>query len=338
LHGLRIYSGQCCRWQITEELETEILLLARQMQNPLHVQVALRLIGSTLFHRGKFKAAYEYLEQAIALYNPQQHTHYSFDSDPEIGVAHLFRIASTLWVLGYPEQAQARMGEALSRARTLARPFLIVLVLDFACNLEHYLRRPQAAQALVAEMWELTTKYPFANFVASAKGYRGWMLAELGEPEAGIELLKQALDALHQMGTLLFLSDHSSLLVEAYRRANQFAQGVALVTEILAFIEETGERYWSAELHRLKGELLQAQGAAAGEVEGWYLRAIEIARRQSAKSLELRASVSLARLWQTQGRRADALHLVAAIYGWFTEGFDMPDLQAAQALLAELAP
>jgi predicted ATPase len=182
----------------------------------------------------------------------------------------------------------------------------------------------------------LAEKHRFSHYETTALIYRGWLLAERGESEAGIALLRQGLAIRQQTGIVMFSPEFLTYLIEAYERANQYEQGLAVVADTLAFAEATGERYWNAELHRLKGELLLAQGAAAGEGEGCFLQAIEIARQQHSKLLELRATVSLARLWQRQGRQAEAQPLVAAIYGWFTEGFDMPDLQAAQALLADL--
>ena len=291
-----------------------------------------------MFHKGEFKAAYRYFEQAVTLHNPQQHTLYSLERDHDSGVANLCRLASTLWMLGYPDQAQACMGEALTMARRLAHAYETVVALDFACNLERYLRRPQAAQAVAAEMGVLTAKHHFANYVAAERIYRGWLLAEQGDTEAAIVLVTQGLDALRQMGTFMFLADYLALLVEVYWRDSQFEQGVALAIETLALVEETGERYWSAELHRLQGELLLAQGTAEHEVVECYWRAIDIARQQDAKSLELRATLSLVRLWRRQAKYNEAHRLLAEIYSWFTEGFETADLQEAKALLEDLHP
>ena len=153
--------------------------------------------------------------------------------------------------------------------------------------------------------------------------------------EAGIELLKQGLDAFRQLGTLLFLPHKLALLVEAYGWANQFTQGLALLAEALAISEATGEHFWRAELYRLKGEFLLAQGSL--ESEACFQQALQLARQQNAKSLELHAVISLARLWQQQGRQADANAILAEIYSWFTEGFDTADLQAARALLHRIS-
>ncbi len=139
------------------------------------------------------------------------------------------------------------------------------------------------------------------------------------------------------MDVFLFWPQVIVLLIDAYGFAKQYAQGLALVIETLAFVEGTGEQYWNAEFHRLKGTLLLAQGGATNEVEQCFQQALAIARQQAAKSLELRAAISLARLWQTQNRLEEARTLLAEIYGWFTEGFASADLCEARNLLKNLS-
>jgi predicted ATPase len=166
---------------------------------------------------------------------------------------------------------------------------------------------------------------------------RGWALALQGQGEEGIAQIQQGLAAFRAAGAELDRPRWLTLLVEAYRQVEQTEAGLTVLAEALATVHKTGERRWEAELHRLKGELLLRQASPTEEVEACFRQALEIARRQQAKSLELRAAMSLARLWQQQGKRAEACELLAPIYGWFTEGFDTADLQEAKALLEALA-
>ena len=340
LRGLRIYWGQRGRWPLADKLTEEMRSLAEAMQNPFYIQDALRAAGAARFHQGYFQEARDYFSRALTLPNAQQSPTEIVWYQADSVVANLCRLSTALWFLGYPAQAQARQNEALTLANGLgdspSGTYAQLLASDFAFSLEWYLRRQQAAQDRSAEVIALTAKYRISHWATMELLHRGWLLVERGENEAGIVLLRQCLDLRRQTGIVMFSPEFLSFLVEAYARANQFEQGLAVIADALALAEDTGELYWNAELHRQQGELLLAQGAAAGAAEGCFLQALEVARRQHSKSLELRAALSLARLWQQQGRRTEAHRLVADIYGWFSEGFDLPDLQAAQALLADL--
>jgi predicted ATPase len=170
---------------------------------------------------------------------------------------------------------------------------------------------------------------------------RGWALAEQGQGEAGIAQITQGLAVVRTMGAEVARTYYLALLAEAYQTVGQPEAGLSVLAEALAQVEKTGERFWEAEMYRLKGELLRkAEGGRMNDKESperCFLKAIEIARRQEGKSLELRATVSLGRLWQQQGEKDEARHMLAEIYGWFDEGFDTLDLQKAKALLEELS-
>jgi predicted ATPase len=182
--------------------------------------------------------------------------------------------------------------------------------------------------------------------------WRGWALAEQGQGQEGTSQIRQGLDALWAMGVELWRPYHLVLLAEAYGKAGQAEDGLTVLAEALDTASKTGERFYEAELYRLKGQLTLQKFQVSGskfqespksevrspesEAEACFLRAIEIAREQQAKSLELRAVVSLSRLWQSRGKKAEAWQMLAEIYGWFTEGFDTADLQEAKALLAAL--
>jgi predicted ATPase len=203
----------------------------------------------------------------------------------------------------------------------------------------HYSRREwQTAQAHAEAALALATEHGFGRYVASGGLARGAALAAQGQGEAGIALMRQGLDALQATGSAVGMPFHLARLAEAYGQVGQLEEGLHLLAEALAVVDTTGGRQWEAELYRLHGELLLRQTVPdAPQAEAYFQRALDVARRRQAKSWELRAAMSLARLWQQQGKRAEAHELLAPIYGWFTEGFDTADLQDAKALLDELA-
>jgi predicted ATPase len=167
---------------------------------------------------------------------------------------------------------------------------------------------------------------------------RGWALAAQGQDEAGIAQMHQGLAAIRAAGQGLGLSSRLAQLAEAYGKSGQAEEGLRLLAEALAHVDHIGERFWEAEVYRLKGELLLQQAVPdVPQAEACFQQALAVARRQQAKSLELRAAMSLARLWQQQDKRQEAYDLLAPVYEWFTEGFDTTDLQEAKALLEELS-
>ena len=183
----------------------------------------------------------------------------------------------------------------------------------------------------------LSQEHGFPTYVAVGMIARGWALALQGQGEEGIVQLHQGRTAFQAGGAELDRPRCLAVLAEAYGKVGQTEAGLTVLAEALAAAHNTGERYWEAEMHRLQGELLLRRASPTEEVEACFRQALAIARQQQAKSLELRAAMSLSRLWQGQGKRAEAHDLLAPIYGWFTEGFDTADLQEARVLLEELA-
>ena len=199
----------------------------------------------------------------------------------------------------------------------------------------------------------LSAQQGFPFLLAMGTIVQGWALAEQGQVGEGIGQMRQGVAAYQATGAEFPRPYFLSLLAEAYGRGEQVGEGLSTLAEALAMVDKTGERFYEAELYRLKGQLTLQQGQVSGsafhgadphpltrdpqaEAEACFLKAIEIARKQQAKSLELRAVMSLSRLWQQQGKTKEAHHLLAEIYGWFTEGFDTKDLQEAKALIEEL--
>ena len=222
-------------------------------------------------------------------------------------------------------------------AQELAHPFSQTYALCFSALGHQFRREVQATQMRAEASCALAGEQGFAFFVAFGTVLRGWALAEQGQSEAGIRQMHEGLAACRATGSEADRPYLLTLVAEAYGRGRRHDEGLAMLEEALALVDQSEERYWEAEIHRLKGELLLARSAENQvEAEACMHKALDVARHQGAKSLELRAAMSLARLRQRQGKRAEAHALLAPIYRWFTEGFDTADLQEAKALLAAL--
>jgi len=319
-------------------------------------------LGTTLYGLGEFVPACAHLEQGSGLYDPQQHRSLVFlygGVDPQVEC--LFSAALTQWYLGYADQALERIPAVLALAQELAHPFSLTFALFHAAEL-HYLRRDwHAVQERAAAMIALSQNHGFPKTLELGTILQGWALAAQGQAEEGIAQLHQGLAALQAIGTEFGRPYFLAMLAEASGKAGRTEEGLSVVAEALTLVDKIGERMYEAELYRLKGELTlqrEARGwrletsppssqasslkplvspAAEQEAEGCFHKAIDVARKQQAKALELRASTSLARLWQSQGKQYAARNTLSEIYDWFTEGFDTKDLQEAKALLEELS-
>ncbi|MBI3801947.1 MAG: hypothetical protein HY268_33875, partial [Deltaproteobacteria bacterium] len=297
--------------------------------------------------------AQEYSQRGITFYSPQQHRSHAFLNSPQDpGVLSLAYLAWTLWYRGYSDQALQRISAALTLAQELSHPLSLAIALTFSAWLHQYRQERQAAQEQAEALIALCTDQGFPYWLAMGILIRGWALAAQGQETEGIAQICQALSALPTTGTELDQPYFFTLLAEAYGKVGQAEKGLTVLAEALVTVEKTRERVYEAELYRLKGELSRQSEVRSpksevpntqhltpspqSEAEACFLKAIEIARHQQAKSLELRAVMSLSRLWQIQGRQKEAHEMLAEIYGWFTEGFDTQDLQEAKALLEEL--
>jgi len=316
------------------ELGEQLMHLAQRVGDPAFLLQAHFALGVTSYWFGELTSARAHFEHGLALYDPQQQSSYLvlFGHDP--GVACYFFAALVLWSLGYPDQALEKSHQALALAEELVHPFNLAWALCFAAMLHQYRREVQATKERAESAMALCAEHGFPQWLAVGRMMQGWALAEQGQREAGIEQMRQGLAAWRATGAELGRPGFLSPLVELHWRLGQTKEGLSAVAEGLEVVERYGEHLWEAELHRLKGELLLTQ--TEDEAEACFRQAIEIARRLQAKSLELRATVSLCRLWQKQGKGEEARQMLAEICAWFTEGFDTPDLKEAKALLKEL--
>ncbi|MBI3798631.1 MAG: hypothetical protein HY268_16910, partial [Deltaproteobacteria bacterium] len=355
LFGLRTFHHVGGEFHTARELGEQLLGLAQREQDPALLAEAYRALGSTLCHLGELGAARAHLEQGLALYDAQRHYTHEFLYTMEPGVFGLAYAALVLWHLGYPDQALQKSEAARTLAHKLSYPYTLGVAQVFAA-LTHQHRR----ESLLTHEWAeagitLASEYGFPVWLGQGTVLQGSAQAEQGQSEEGISQIRQGLVTCQAVGAGLFQSYYLALLAEAYGKAGQAEDGLATLAEALTVVDKSGERFYEAELHRLTGELrlqqfqvsssrCQVQDSPASGVrcpesvaEECFLKAIEIARRQSAKSLELRAVMSLSQLWKQQGKKDEARQILAEIYDWFTEGFDTKDLQEAKALLEELA-
>jgi DNA-binding winged helix-turn-helix (wHTH) protein/predicted ATPase len=337
------------------DLGEQLLAVAQGVQDPALLLQAHYTLGLPLFNFGKFVPAREHFEQSLALYDPGCHRLQAFlygSNDPQ-GAALSF-VALILWILGYPDQALSRSREAHALAQELSYPFNLATTQLWATWLHQFRREGHEAQARAEATIALSTDQGFSQWVAIATIFRGTALAEQGQEEEGIAQMRQGLSVLRASGTAASQPYYLALLAEAYGKMEQAEEGLVAVAEALEVVHKTGEHFYEAELYRLRGELTWQKSQVSRskfqvekphsavptpqvEAETCFRKAIAISREQHARSLELRAVMSLARLWQRQGKKTQAHEMLAEIYHWFTEGFDTKDLQEAKALLQELS-
>jgi predicted ATPase len=336
------------------DLGWQLLQLAEQADDAELFLEAHHALWTTSFCLGEFVLARDHHKRGWAIYDPQQHHTHAFvygGHDP--GACSRSQEALVLWALGYPAQALQQTQAALALAHELAHPMSLGIALNWAAIVYQFRREARKVREYAEAAMALCSAQGFSFYLAWGTLMQGWVLAEQGHHEEGIAQMRQSLAAQLATGAKLLRPYYLGLLAEAQARAEQIQQGFSLVAEALAVVEQNGARVYEAELYRLRGELTLAQfstqrlGSSVTnpqsltlntqvKAEGCFLKAIDVARRQQAKSWELRASTSLARLWQQQGKTAEAHQMLSEIYNWFTEGFDTKDLQEAKGLLEEL--
>ncbi|MCT7949594.1 AAA family ATPase [Ancylothrix sp. C2] len=288
------------------------------------------------FHLGEFNQARYYAELGIATYQPENHEFYmaKYAQDPAIG-CFLFDCMAN-WFLGYPEVATQQSKEIITLAQKLSHPFS--LAYGFNCKAWLALYSKQVSKALQEAdgLMAVAVENEFPFFIMLSNLIRAWVAIQLDQPEEAINQIEETLKLWKSVGAVLARHCHLTFLAEGYAKAGKPAAALEILAECVDEIERTKECFFEAEVYRLKGQFLLDLNQVE-EAEQSYLKSIEVARRQEAKSLELRASISLCSLWQQQGKTIEAKALLSEIYGWFTQGFDMPDLIAAQQLLRELS-
>jgi len=352
-------------FQTARELGEQVLRLANGTSDHFVLAAAHSMLGVSLLSLGEIEAARNHLEQGIALYDFKHHRYLSVLYGDDPGVVCLSFAGVALWFLGYPDQALQRGQDALALAQELSLPYSLAFALSFASWIHVRRREAAAAQTHLEALGTLAAEQGFTFFSAEGTILEGWALAEQLSGEEGIAQMRRGLAAYQATGTEMGRPSHLALLAEACGKVSQTREGFAAVEEALAAVDKTGERAYESELYRLKGELVlesssqslpstakkssrskarnrkpriqkgseSAVRSLESEAEKYFQKAIEVARGQRANSLELRAAMSLTRLWHRQGKEEGGRQILAEVYGRFTEGLDTPDLKAARALL-----
>jgi predicted ATPase len=343
LRGLWFHAFDQARYQAAHDLSSQCLTLAQCLHDPTFHHEAYRMLWGPLFMVGDLVAARAHIEQAIALIDREKYRTPAADRMLDPGVLSLGYASWTLWMLGYPDQARARSREAAALADQLLHAYTRAFALHHAGILHQFLRDVEAVQANAAIVIPLARDGGFVRCLAGGLMRRGWALAEQGAVTEGVAQIQEGLATWRHMGVELGQPLLLAHLAEAYGRAGRAGEGLRVVAQALEIARRTGERYYEAELLRLKGDLLlQSIGGEPApegdhprvtEAEECLSEAVNLARQRQARALELRAATSLARLGQRHGQRADTRRLLAEVYGWFTEGFDTPDLREARSLL-----
>jgi predicted ATPase/class 3 adenylate cyclase len=334
LQGLWSYYLVQAEYQRANDLIEQSLHMAQGPLHAIHLMQVHSALGTVFFWGGELRRAQAHLEQAVALDDSQLHQALPSRT---LRLSCRFATAWVLWALGYPERALQSSDGAFTLAKELSRPFSLAFALNQSARLYQFRQDGQCTRERAEASIRLSTEQGFPQPLAGATFLRGWALTQQGQYAQGIAEMHQGLAAYRTTGAEHQLTYFLALLAEGYGRGGQREEGLTILAEALALVDKKSERFYEAELHRLQGELLLQQNSAnQAEAETCFQHAIAIAQNQQAKSWELRASTSLARLWQRQGKRQEAYDLLAPVYGWFTEGFDTADLKDAKALIDEL--
>jgi predicted ATPase len=336
LRGLWQYYHVRADFRTAHALGEQLLALAQQAQDAALLVAAHAALGLTLLTQGAVVTAQTHFTQGIALYDAQQDCAPALLYEHSAGMmCHIFA-ARALWSLGYAEQGMIRTGEALTLAQQSAHPFSLSFALSLTAIFYQLRGEVWAVQDRAEATMRLAQEQDFPYWMAVGIIMRGWALAQQGQAQAGIEQIKQGMTYYSATRAELFGPYYLALLAEAYGTMEQPDAGLTALTEALTLVDTTGERWYESELYRLKGTLLlQHSSDNQADAETCFTQAIAIAQNQQAKSWELRAATSLARLWQQQGKRQEVYDLLAPVYGCFTEGFDTADLKDAKTLLDE---
>jgi TolB-like protein/class 3 adenylate cyclase/predicted ATPase len=334
-YGQSVYHTNRAEFDLAQRLAEDLLRLSRQRNDAAGLVLAHACSGRYLMFAGRLASSRSHLEEVLALYDPISHRSLAL----QVGLHPHVNSQGFLWIvffcLGFPDQASAQSSAATARARRSAHPPSLAASLVYGARLHSFIGDDAALAERAGELVAVTTERVFPQWRALGTIYRGWVAVKNGDVTEGMSLLRSGLADHRATGTQVWIPHHIALLARACEIAGQIVEAVTLLDDALQIVERTGERWLAAELYRHKGQLLRRQGHAEA-AEELYREALSIAEEQGAKLWELRAAVSLARLWRDQGRRVAAFDLLAPVYSWFTEGFDTSDLKDAKALLDEL--
>jgi predicted ATPase len=323
---------------VASTLAQQLTHLADRQGDAGRVLAAQAAVGTVALLRGDFGAARAPLEDYFSASDTPPPAAPTFYGGHHVRITHFAWLVRCLWGMGYADQAQQRSAEALALAQQLEHPPSLAYAQLYDTLLAQYCRNIAATSTHADALMTLAQVQGLEYRVETGRVLRGWALAMQGDTSTGVAHIQQGLEAINRTGLKLYRPYFLALLAEAYGQAEQPGAGLTVLTEACTMVAATAERWWEAELYRLQGVLrLRRTLTDTAQAEACFQQALDVARRQQAKALELRAALSLARLWQGRGKRVAARQLLAESYGWFTEGFDTADLQEAKALLDELS-
>jgi predicted ATPase len=356
LWGLWTFYTLSAELGTARDIAEDFLRLAERLPYPGLAMRGHWAMEITFMHQGEFTLAMEHFQKAKSLYNPARHVDDAFLYALNPGVAMPCFAAWALWFLGQPDHALELMQETLTLAHA-SEPHSLAHALLFAAILHQLRREGPMAGEYADEAIAIANEHGLVMYQAMAMIIRGWVLIEQGGNETANEQIRQGITAQHATGANLMRPHFLALMAEGFKKTRQVKEGLRVLDEALEVAHRTGEGCYQAELFRMKGEMLLMQLTEAGLspaakvgkptidaerpavalAQSCFDQAIEIARRQNAKSWELRSAMSLSRLYQHQGKEQEALDLLTHVYGSFTEGFDTVDLREARALIDELS-
>jgi serine/threonine protein kinase/predicted ATPase len=334
VHGM--YINAVTSGHLIQSLELGKAFVEKVEQTDPAPLVAHRILGCTLFCMGDLQSAREHFDQLNALYDPSRHEWLTWLYGNGPGITGRLWQARNLWILGFPDQAlvEAQHGLTLAKATSHANSLaygLIFAAWTYQCRREWDTVVDLADRAII-----LSTEQGLSMWLAWGIELRGTALAGHGGFTSGIAEMRRGLALADSIDARIFRPQLCGYLANAYAQSHKFQEALEMLDEAERTIDSTKERYWAAELLRLRGKALDRSGAPAADAEGYFVQALELAKQQHAKSLELRAAMSLARFWRDRGKPREAAQLLAETYGWFTEGFDTVDLRNARRLLVDL--
>ncbi|HEY45139.1 MAG TPA: AAA family ATPase [Anaerolineae bacterium] len=334
IRGLSLHSKMRGEYDVSKVFEKQMLNMAENLQDPMLLTEAHRLIAESLVSEGTFDTGKEHYQQALSFYQSALHPKFTAVLGVDSGVIAQSQLAYFTWSLGYPERAISIGHEALKLARELDHPFSLAIALDTISALYHQLRDPQTCRNLAQECSNLSIEYGFSFWNARACMRRGWALAMLDHVNEGIDLIEEGLATYHALGSNISMPCMWTLHAEAQLIAGHYEDCCSTAEEALRTVERLNERYCEVETHRIRADCLAQQGDLAG-AQSVYRHAIEVAQSQKAKSLELRARLHLMRLLIEEGDPEKEISNLEQLYRWFQEGFDTTDLKEVKAVLEE---
>jgi predicted ATPase len=321
---------------VIRDLATQVMALAEKQGLTVSLMIAHRLMGMSALHTGDIAEGRAHLERAVTLYDPDTHRELATRFGQDVRVAALAFRSLALWLLGYPEAALADVAEALKDAREIGHAPSLMYALTRAAAVQRFCGNDAAEKLVVDELVALTDEKGAGFWKAYATIDQGLVLTRGGKALDAVKKIASGIMAYRSMGSSLHMPEYWSSLARAYAEIGQFDDALRYIGD--AMVEGAKQKWFEAEVNRVAGEIvLKSPQPNAADAEAYFERALAVARQQQAKSWELRAAMSMARLWRDQGKRDEARELLVPVYGWFTEGFDTRDLKEAKALLDELA-